>query len=248
MAETGNFPINSKNKNGETPLSIAVKLQDTQLIQALLQLGANIDETFAYSQTVLHQAAYDKNPKICQFLLENGANPNKMQNWSYFFATGTPLHIAASKNSTDLVELFIKYHANVNLRNEWGETPLHVAAYYGANESLIDALVMAGASVNKTNGLNSWTAPGSPLHIAAQRGHLNSIKALLKNGAEINLLNEKDETAVMMAVKNDQIAVLKLLLEHSPNLRLVNEGGQTVLDMASKSSREKEMLELLLKA
>jgi ankyrin repeat protein len=41
----------------------------------------------------------------------------------------TPLHIAARKNNTDVMEVLVHHGADVNARNCFGDTPLHTAVY-----------------------------------------------------------------------------------------------------------------------
>ena len=57
----------------------------------------------------------------------------------------------------------IKAGADVNERDEYGETPLHEAGYYTKNPAVITALVEAGAEVNARD---KWG--DTPLHNAAR--------------------------------------------------------------------------------
>jgi ankyrin repeat protein len=51
------------------------------------------------------------------------------------------------------------------------------------------------------------------LMLAQERGHNELVKALLKNGADVNAANYNGETALMRAAQNGW-AVVKILLAH----------------------------------
>merc|ERR1719419_1375035 len=59
----------------------------------------------------------------------------------------TVLHLAASHNRFDLIRTFVQpLGANVNERDDSGQTALHIAARMGAMESL-QVLLISGADV-----------------------------------------------------------------------------------------------------
>lgn len=72
--------------------------------------------------------------------------------------------------------------------------PLHAAARKGDHDLLASLLTNARAhggggakGVDSTSPANTRNAEGAtPLHCAAERGHVRCIKVLLKNGASIN--------------------------------------------------------------
>src|SRR6202040_936605 len=53
--------------------------------------------------------------------------------------------------------------------------------------------------------------------LAAERGHIELVKLLLKNGADVNAENLNGETALMRAAENDRAAAVKILLAHHAN-------------------------------
>jgi len=58
-----------------------------------------------------------------------------------------PLHLAASRNCTDVIAVLIKAGANLEARSDAGETPLVVAAHESSFEA-VKMLVDAGAKIN----------------------------------------------------------------------------------------------------
>ena len=60
-------------------------------------------------------------------LLEHGANPNTVEPVN----KASVLHLASEKGCNDIVDLFIKYKANVNQQDGHGNTPLMAACKHG---------------------------------------------------------------------------------------------------------------------
>lgn len=85
----------------------------------------------------------------------------------------TSLHLAVAHKRTDIVEMLLQHHANVNVMSDGGWTPLHTACEIGC-EDVVRMLLSAGADTNAKllNGM-------SPLHIAAEGGHAEVVMLLL---------------------------------------------------------------------
>jgi ankyrin repeat protein len=71
-----NFDIDRKNNIGETPLYIAVTLEDTKTVKFLINKGANVNID-AQGTTPLGFAIMSKNPEIELILRRSGAKTMK---------------------------------------------------------------------------------------------------------------------------------------------------------------------------
>lgn len=71
---------NIRDKNGNTPLSIAVRLGFVEGVRELIEAGADIDVTSATGETPLIAAIHRRDMAIVELLLENGANPDRTDN------------------------------------------------------------------------------------------------------------------------------------------------------------------------
>ena len=99
------------------------------------------------------------------------------------------LHIAANQGSIRIVR-FIVSHSNsidINERNIWGESALHMAAANGL-ESVVAILVDAGASLSITD---KWGR--TPLKVAKENGHSFLYNYLTSNNSSDIALNEQPE-------------------------------------------------------
>ena len=77
------------------------------------------------------------------------------------------------------------------LRRGRGGTPLHTAVLAGAHADAARALLAHGADVDATDDEGS-----TPLHLAAQAGHLGMIEALLAAGAQVERLDGRHHVAI----------------------------------------------------
>ena len=148
----------------------------------------------------------------------------------------TALHHAASlstENVKDLVDLLLKHGARLDVRNGDGQTPIDVAMdggraklvrYYlekhpvdhitiPAFEGDLDSVEASlKADPSQANALNP--AGQCPLSLAAKRGHLAVVKALLEAGARIEAPERKARhgMALAEAVSGNHYEVTELLL------------------------------------
>ena len=76
-----------------------------------------------------------------------------------------------------------------------------------------------------------------PLDVAAVRGSIEELTALLNAGAEVNAPGECGNTPLHEAVSQGHFAVAKLLLEFGATTEIRNQFGQTPLDIARMHNR-----------
>lgn len=180
-----NVIINSKDKNGDSPLSIAVNKKNlgitkflimngadvnikdyfnlppvyyavrhctTEMIELLIDEGAKIGGYFlcaGEARTLVGWAIYDNNLEKVEVLLKRGASPNSKFDL-YDDSQDTCLHAAVRKNYLKIVELLVKYHADVNVQNEQWNTPMHLAIS-SQHPQIIKLLYDNNADINIRN-------------------------------------------------------------------------------------------------
>ena len=106
--------------------------------------------------------------------------------------------VTATK-ARDIKELLDK-GADVNAHNEWGLTPVMLAAQYNHSVAVLNALIAAGADIHEAEPKYRSNA----LHLAANSSsNPKVIDALLAAGANIDARNYLGETALIMAVNSN---------------------------------------------
>ena len=105
-----------------------------------------------------------------------------------------------------IVQYLIDQGADVNAKDDTGNTPLHRAAANGNNEA-VKFLVSRGADVNAKSS-NS----GTPLHLAALlNSDVETVKFLVSMGADVNAAYADGTTPFDAAREAGNVAVVAYL-------------------------------------
>ncbi|XP_068812335.1 ankyrin repeat domain-containing protein 27 isoform X3 [Struthio camelus] len=128
----------------------------------------------------------------------------------------------------------------VNVSNQDGFTPLHMAALHGHSE-LVSLLLKNGANISAKNAKHAV-----PLHLACQKGHFQVVKCLMDYNAKQNKKDMYGNTPLIYACLNGQYETAALLLQHGASVNLSNAKGNTALHEAVIGKNE-GLVELLLR-
>src|SRR5581483_9960296 len=159
-----------------------------------------------------------------KILLKMGTNPNAT--WLHSLGLSS-IHIACDNGLTDVVRLFIKYHADVNQKINQGHTPLHFSARSG-DYNTAKLLISAGADLESKNMFDV-----TPLHTATFCGHDMIVQLLLLAGANANTIIDKaNETALHIASEKGSVAIIKLLLLANADVNIKTATGKTAKEIA----------------
>jgi ankyrin repeat protein len=169
--------------------------------------------------TLLHLAtAQQVSPELVRALVDAGANINAQDNEG-----NTPLHFSVKRINREkfptqdyegIVRLLLDKKADVHIVNVGGATPLHTAAAFRADPSVVEMLIQAGADVNKKASASTggWT----PLHGAAARNSGSIVAVLLKHGADPMTKDARGLTALQVAEQGGFDDAAKVLRANAP--------------------------------
>lgn len=149
--------------------------------------------------------------------LAMGEDPNVVS------STGQPSIMQAIQDGAwDVYELFIRHrNIDVNITNSNDETPLMYLAVIGETKRASE-LIKKGAQVNRLG----WT----PLHYAASKGHLDTVKLLLANQAMVNAPSPDGTSPLMMAAFAGSEPVVRELLAAGADPTARNRQGEDAAD------------------
>lgn len=193
---------------GESWLNIAVRHQNKDLIELLLNHGADINQkTGSFKLSPLHIASAGNRGQtridICEMLIAHGAEINSQDKHG-----ATPLHWAATVGCQTTAQLLINHNANANALDFSHRTPLFEAARLHQLE-IVNLLLSCGAEVNITDN-QRWT----PLLCAFQNSGVNEIiKALVLYGADVNVQGLRGESPLHLAVAQNNLEIVRFLVE-----------------------------------
>ncbi|XP_076445023.1 ankyrin repeat domain-containing protein 55-like isoform X2 [Babylonia areolata] len=184
-----------------TPCHLAARLGYEECLRVLLEYGASVNVRDSSGCTPLILAVRYKRYGALKLLLESGCDVNVRDG-----AGRTALHYA-SQTATG-VSLLLEAGCEVNVRDKDGSTPLLLAAAEGLS-GVVKTLAATGrCDVN----LAQTATQRTPLHLLAYKGHGECIPELIDCGADINLNDSQQRSALWYAVSNSRVDVVKLLL------------------------------------
>lgn len=133
---------------------------------------------------------------------------------------------AAFENKKSLVEGLLKSGANVNVKNGFGQTPLHVAQDPG-----VIKLLLAGGADPNTKDFDFQMTPIFNKDAAC-------MLILAQAGADINVRSKDANTPLIWHSYSGHLAGVRLLVSLGADVNAVNKDGHTALDIAENFGHE----------
>lgn len=143
-SKKANVNVRSKEKK-QTPLHLAALRGQVLCIEMLLEKGANANVKNHIGQTPLHLAALAKSYECIEVLLGKANADPDVEDCD----KRTAMHAAVGKTprSNDIIEILISYGGSINVQDQYGYTPLHIAALKGYSQC-VETLIYYGADVS----------------------------------------------------------------------------------------------------
>ena len=183
--------------NNMTPLMVACAEGHLEVVQILLENGANIDLRNSIGTTSLLFACAHRRLAIVKYLLEKGATvttDNFGDTLLHAFANGGKegTSLPAKK---DLADLLLGLGIDRDDENQFGNTAIRIACQKG-DKNAVEVLLNAGADVNQTNAHEETL-----LMTASAKNHAFVIRLLLQRGAKGDLVDSRRFTPFGLRAK-----------------------------------------------
>ena len=195
---------NIQDKNGNTPLVVTVGNTPSvvsktpnqyEIVDALLQAGADPNIGNIENYTPLLLAASEGKTNIVARLLQGKANPNIKS-----IDGSTPLHDATFFAHVEVIKVLLKGKADPNIIDHTdGMAPLHIACDNERLETVQLLLHMSIADPNILDTINKST----PLHYAAKKANLEILSCIIKSNANPSIQNGDGFTPLHILCSQD---------------------------------------------
>jgi ankyrin repeat protein len=211
-----------------TALTIASTMGQPEIVEALLNKGADINHRDENSFTALHAAVRDSDygeerdqraraVATVKVLLAHGADPNARIHQEkptvraldeVEFEGATPIALAAEVNNIDAIKLLVDAGGNPNIATEHGTTPLMLASGAATDvqrarsiEERSMALITAKYLVDHGADVNAAGQFGwTALHSATYQGITDLMEFLVSKGANINAMDGFRQTPLSISL------------------------------------------------
>ena len=207
----------------------AVRLDNEQIMDFLLENGASLHATDKNGDSILHVAASFDRGEITRSLLIKGANKNQLGR-----KRDTPLYRAAYHGNYLVVEDLLKAGADVGLRWQGLVSPLEIAAEHGFVE-VMRVLIAHGADVNVFGPDHS-----SPLQSAVLGTRAEAVDLLVEAGAAVNYKGWMGFSLLHTACAyEERLEAAFALIKHGAEINATADGsveGQTPLHVAAQKA------------
>ena len=235
--------MNVFDSTGFSPLHIAAKHSNTDIMDLLIKGGSEVDFFFNNPMhtplmTSITSGQYDS----IKSLLEAGAKVDGVLN------DAAPLYQAIRYEPTNLpiVELLISFGANEYVPDEIGYYPLHCAAYCGQYE-VAEFFLQRGHNPRQLSECPDDTGQHeTPLHCAVFGNKPSVLQLLVKAGVSVNCLaHPGKQTPIYNAVLNQKIDMVEQLINLNTDVNVKDASSVMPLHHAI-SSQNNDIIKMLI--
>ena len=204
ISEFGYDPTNVKDRYDVSPLHAACKKGNLSLVRTLIHdYHADLNDEDSYGKTPFTLALKNERDEVMLVLIsEFGYDPTNIKGDDGVL----PLHVACKKGNLSLVKTLIRdYHADLNDKDIFGDTPITLAIENEKNEVM--PVLISEFATNIRCGL------GVSLHVACKKGNLSLVWTLIHDyHADINHEDSYRKTPFTLALENERDEVMLILI------------------------------------
>ena len=247
----GGADVDARNKEGVTPLTIAVQKNDLETVKLLTAAGADIHTQDTNGNSPLSIALAGSAEMLEAIVNERNAGSTDSNG-------NTPLHLALIcdaplakiqymislmkdvntrnkdgnsalflsilKNRQKVGELLLAKNADIFSTNTNNNSPLRLALKYGGT---VQDWLITSKTIKQQDGTGNTV-----LHYAAEWQYKDSINGLVIKGADISAKNANGETPLFSAVKTNNPEIIQTVVDCGADIKARDNLGSTAMHTA----------------
>lgn len=219
------------NKSGGTPLMWASRIGLEMAVRHLIESGAKLECPDRWGFTPLIMAVVCGSDSIVEILLDAGASIESP-------GQSTALHVAAHWGQLSISQILLNKGARISATDKSGRTALHSLA--SRRQSLETGEMFAHElDDEKAKDLEELVLREAREH------HITIANLLLNAHANIDAIDEENETPLFLAARNNHESLFRHFLTCGADARITNLKGESVLHVAATSGND-NILRILL--
>uniref|UniRef100_A0A8C8SR44 Protein phosphatase 1 regulatory subunit n=1 Tax=Pelusios castaneus TaxID=367368 RepID=A0A8C8SR44_9SAUR len=211
--------VDGTNADGISALHQACIDENLEVVQFLVENGANVNQADNEGWTPLHVAASCGYKEIAQYLLAHGA------------------HVAAVNSDGDVpLDIAEDDGMEALLREEIAKRGVDLAAAKREEEELMLRDTRQWLNAGHIDDERHPKTGASALHVAAAKGYIEVMRLLLQAGYDPNVRDKDGWTPLHAAAHWGVEEACRLLVEHLCDMNTLNNVGQRPCDLADEET------------
>lgn len=215
--------VNTMDERDNSPLIAAIGQNiGIECVRFLIEKNAFIHYKNKQGLTAMHFAAWQNDVEIGELLVANGAKVDVKSRQNR-----TPLFSAACEGKLEFMKFLVKNGADVHVT----DIPAKHSLLHCVKKSNIDAiafLIDQGANINGRDAVGN-----TPAHESAQWINSKPLELLHNCGADIHARNDRNQTAIYLAMKDNCSDCAKYLAENGVDPYIQDKKGMNGFDVTT---------------
>jgi len=232
--------LEARSENEKTPLHFAAQGGHKEIVELLLENGADVNAKNIALETPLHYATAMGYKEIVDLLISEGAVLN-----SGTTNGSTPLHYSANIGNSEIIKVLIEKGSDVNCRTKYGTTPLDLAYDFNQNE-VAQLIVSKGGISSPVDDPDVVRLSDNIYSILFLKGNQTNLGVSVGNDGILLVdtgFSRRAEAKLRAAISQLGIGKIKYIINthlHQDHVACNNIGGGSVIVISHQNLEKME--------